>query len=309
MNCVIVRNTVGGKHTYAEIRSKIYDVGGFSKVLISGPQGTVRFSSLHNGWYNTTVELSIWDVLNQYTVRLNAEDSAGNTLTYDYTVKGLFAGVLDFLKDIWDTLSGALSKAWDAVKSAVDWIVEWLKTTVAELFNAVIAPMIEVIKNWVVGINNAMIAFFEELAKWNVIDGNESVDNTVKAGLAFLLSFIGQQKAAESVLASLNQIMTLIKPFMNYISPFVGGSAEVIYEIAPILGVITFIFSVATLLDGNALLSFIIGILGGLVSLTGTLMAAIVEENYRVALINVALMVLNAVFGVCIPAVSLIEGG
>ena len=34
------------------------------------------------------------DVLNRYTVNLNAIDTAGNILNYDYTVKGLFAGVL-----------------------------------------------------------------------------------------------------------------------------------------------------------------------------------------------------------------------
>ena len=131
--CGVGVNVWTGWNTYADIRARIYDVGGFSMVKISGPGGTVTFSSLHNGWYNTTIDVGFWEAATEYTIKLDAKDTAGNELKYDYTVKGLFAGVLDFLRDIWNAVTSIVKAAWEAVKSAVDFIVEWIKEQVTNL--------------------------------------------------------------------------------------------------------------------------------------------------------------------------------
>ncbi len=146
--CGVGVNIWTGWNTYADIRARIYDVGGLSSVKISGPGGTVTFSSLHNGWYNTTIDVGFWEAATEYTIKLDAKDNAGNELTYDYTVKGLFAGVLDFIKDIWDAVAGALNKAWEAVKSAVDFIVDFVVNLVKKMINMALSPVVDAISGW-----------------------------------------------------------------------------------------------------------------------------------------------------------------
>ena len=68
---------------YTEIRAKLYDTGGFSYVSIWGGKSTNQFSSLHNGWYNVTLDIGFLSGLGEYTIHLKAIDKAGNELTYD----------------------------------------------------------------------------------------------------------------------------------------------------------------------------------------------------------------------------------
>ncbi len=126
-------------YTYPEITHEPCDNG----------TDSFHFSYFHNGWYNTTIDLTLWEVANKYTIRLYAKDHAGNSITYDHTVKGLFAGVLDFIKDIWNAITSTLSKAWDAVKSAVDWIKDWVIGIVTQMIQSIMDPIMEAFQNWI----------------------------------------------------------------------------------------------------------------------------------------------------------------
>ena len=62
--------------------------------LISDCNGSsVTFSSLHNGWYNTTIDVGFWEALGEYTIELEAKEDVGNILTVSFLalVFGFFA--------------------------------------------------------------------------------------------------------------------------------------------------------------------------------------------------------------------------
>jgi len=85
--------------------------------------------------------VGFWEAATEYTIKLDAKDTAGNELKYDYTVEGLFAGVLDFLRDIWDAVAGALNKAWEAVCAALDWLVNMIIEFVNRTFTSILSTL------------------------------------------------------------------------------------------------------------------------------------------------------------------------
>jgi len=74
--------------------------------------------------------------------------------------------------------------------------------------------------------------FFEELAEWDEMDGSESMEDTMEAGMAMILSFFGAQDSAKQMTDVMQQVMNIIEPFQQYISPFgaIGVLGEVLGE-------------------------------------------------------------------------------
>ncbi len=133
-----------------EIRARVYDAGGIGNLWIYHDNfGDFHsFKASNNGWYNITLDIGWGAGLGEYTIHMEAWDIAENHLMYNYTVKGLFSGVLDFLKDIWNAVTGALSAAWNAIKSALNFIVEWIKGIIDAAISAVLEPLMEAISKW-----------------------------------------------------------------------------------------------------------------------------------------------------------------
>ena len=127
----------------------------FEEVLFADPANGMRdsgasktFSSSYNGWYNTTIDIGVFEALTEYVIHVKATDNAANSLFYNYTVKGAFAGVLDFLRDIWDAASVALSTEWEAVGDLyqpfpIIYVVEWLRGWIG-----LISALIELSVDW-----------------------------------------------------------------------------------------------------------------------------------------------------------------
>ncbi len=221
--CGVGVNVWTGWNTYADIRARIYDVGGFSSVKISGPGGTVTFSSLHNGWYNTTIDVGFWEAATEYTIKLDAKDTAGNELKYDYTVKGLFAGVLDFLKDIWNAVTSIVKAAWEAVKSAVDFIVEFIKGIIQAAIDEVLSPIIQQYENW----QNKLLEIINEAT--TEYESTGSISPTVLKSFSQLLSgglFFG-------LLLTLSIAIIGVSIIANVMTA--GGATAISYILAPLI--------------------------------------------------------------------------
>jgi len=111
-------------------------------------------------------------------------------------------------------------------------LADWIVSHVSSLFSSVWDTVISGLESWTEGIQEAMGDFFEELAEWDEMDGSESMEDTMEAGTALMLSFIGQQDRASSVMDVMERIMRFIEPFQEYLSPFgaIGILGEVFGE-------------------------------------------------------------------------------
>ncbi len=127
--------------------------------------------------------------MGEYTIHMEAWDIAENHLMYNYTVKGFFSGVLDFLKDIWNAVTGALSAAWNAVTAALSWFLEFIwNNIVSPMIQGAIDIIVEPIKGWVqqfvdiIKENFVLIHSEEESKKSNIgIDSNGDEKDTIDA--------------------------------------------------------------------------------------------------------------------------------
>ena len=133
-----------------------------------------------------------------------------------------------------DAIGEAFSAVRDAVSEVgemVSALAEWIEDKVSGLFSSVWDTVISGLESWAEGIQEAMEDFFQELAEWDEMDGSESMEDTMEAGSALMLSFIGQQDRASSVMDVIERIMRFIEPFQEYLSPF--GAIRFLGEIIP----------------------------------------------------------------------------
>lgn len=120
------------------------------------------------------------------------------------------------IKDAFSAVKDAVNKVVEMMSALLDWIISYTN----EMFSAVVQRVTVGLESWAEGIQTAMQEFFRELAKWDVVDGDESVDSTMEAGMAMMLSFVGMQDKAKELMDTLKSIMEFVGPFMEYISPF-----------------------------------------------------------------------------------------
>jgi len=114
---------------------------------------------------------------------------------------------------------GVLSDVAAAVSQLAEALADWVKAQISTLFSAVVNPIISGLQSWANNIEYHMTQFFSELAKWDTLDGDESVSATMNAGSAFMLSFMGQQDKAEQITDVLMYVMNFIRPFEKYLNP------------------------------------------------------------------------------------------
>jgi len=150
----------------------------------------------------------------------------------DVLVSG-FAYVAEFLTNLDEILKdwgmrviGAISNFFSALRDAVSEVGElmsvladWIVSHVSSLFSSVWERVTSGLESWAEGIQEAMEDFFEELAEWDEMDGSESVEDTMEAGSALMLSFIGLQDKASPLMDVVERVMNFIEPFQQYISP------------------------------------------------------------------------------------------
>ena len=60
-------------------------------------------------------------------------------------------------------------------------LTEWVKAQISTLFNTIVNPIISGLQSWANNIEYHMTQFFSELAKWDTLDGDESVSATMNA--------------------------------------------------------------------------------------------------------------------------------
>ena len=107
---------------------------------------------------------------------------------FDYSIDY----VVDLVDDAVDMLVAGFAYVRDLVQTLGQMIVEWgmrVIEAIGEPFSAVVDPIVEGLKGWAEGIQEAMENFFDELAKWDDSDGN--VDATINAVTELMLSFLG----------------------------------------------------------------------------------------------------------------------
>lgn len=110
------------------------------------------------------------DYLTDYKVQIKATDVAGNQVVFEKKVNGVFGGAFDFLADIWNAIAGVFSAAWEAVKDAMSFLVDWIIDFLEDGAEVIIAPLSTKIDNW----KNDLASFFNEFI--------QSFQGTMKRG-------------------------------------------------------------------------------------------------------------------------------
>ncbi len=172
-------------YTYPEITHEPCDNG----------TDSFHFSYFHNGWCNTTIDLTIGEVANRYTIRLYAKDHAGNSIT------------------------ASLSKAWDAVKSAVDWIKDWLKGEISRALDDLLGSFSTGSNNYAINLGNVLILAENEYNQ----KGELSSSTIEKIRWAFTgTTFTTAELLSASVLVVLTSIMIFTAGLSTLLSILFG---------------------------------------------------------------------------------------
>ncbi len=242
-----IEGTYRSRSTGADVTIKVYDPTGIQSIMIKNyldselihispsdvnSEGIVeKTASLDTRW---TYWVNGWDL------DIEVVNGAGNVYEEKtIEVDGIFSSYVDVIDNIagtiisfanwiWDQVTSALSDIAYAVSQLADALVDWVKAQISTIFNAVVDPIISGLTSWAEGIEYHMTQFFSELAKWDALDGDESVSATMNAGSAFMLSFMGQQDKAEQITDVLMYVMNFIEPFQKYVNPM--GAMTVIAE-------------------------------------------------------------------------------
>ena len=129
------------------------------------------------------LDIRYWtDYIGGWDLEIRIVDSNGNVFE-DVTP------VQSKLEDVWQYFTDwIVSAVWGAVDNAVTMasnmanaLVDWVKDQISTMFSAVINPIIGGLQSWANNIEYHMTQFFSELAKWDALDGDESVSATMNA--------------------------------------------------------------------------------------------------------------------------------
>jgi len=142
------------------------------------------------------------------------------------------------LETAWNFAVATWNKVVEIIESAWNAFLIWIQNAIKWAFEAIINPIVNAIKGYLASIETAMREFFSELAKWDVVDGDESMSATKEAAIAVMLSFTGMQCYAEPLMNGIGWAMDMIGPFMDYISPMgvIGIIMKAIGETIPDVG-------------------------------------------------------------------------
>ncbi|MFO7992353.1 MAG: hypothetical protein R6U61_08715 [Thermoplasmata archaeon] len=241
-------DTYGSDGAYATIELHVNDTAGIDYVYLKNKDNqksiklflsdAVPLSTDGIYEFSTDLDIQYWNdyIYDGWDLKVKIVDINGNTFEKEKHIKSEFGQALNLMGLGW--IGEMLQDAWEDAKGLASAFLDWLKDQVGWMFSKVFNPIIEGLKNWAEGIKDAMIEFFDELVKWNEVDGDESVDATMTAGTALMLSLIGQQDKAEEIMDVMQKVMNFIKPYQKYISPFglVGVLGNLLGTQVPAIG-------------------------------------------------------------------------
>jgi|GEM_PF-2369051 len=86
-----------------------------------------------------TLDLDFWqDYWTDYDINITVSDDNGNTLYGVKKINGVFGGIIDAIRKMWEAFVGAMEAAWKALTEAVNVFITWVKDMIMELVNATI---------------------------------------------------------------------------------------------------------------------------------------------------------------------------
>ncbi len=108
-------------------------------------------SSMGSTHYELTHKFSaslLQEGVGSVTIRVYAEDYAGNSITVQKELKGAFQTVLDALAQLWNAIWSVLQEVAQAVARAVNVIEEWIMQIVNNTLAKLLAPLINAYNSW-----------------------------------------------------------------------------------------------------------------------------------------------------------------
>ncbi|MGC9061139.1 MAG: hypothetical protein ACP5JR_07930, partial [Thermoplasmata archaeon] len=141
-----------------------------------------------------------------------------DSVSAEKTYNGILKDMADAITALGAMLLGGLQKVWEAVRSAVNAIVEWVKEQVTKVFDLLVMPLIKMIESWGEDIGKEIGMFIAE-----VFSGRQPVEKLAET-LAHLLlgssiilaiwAIVGGMLVAESIAkpftASMSWIVTIL---------------------------------------------------------------------------------------------------
>ncbi|MEF8873993.1 MAG: hypothetical protein V5A88_04895, partial [Candidatus Thermoplasmatota archaeon] len=207
-----------GLDIYVVAEAYVKDNAGVEKIKIKLEGYGWKDKHFDKGETDVNVKVD-WDVDNWridewagsgYDLKIEAHDYAQNGAEGE-------AHVDSVAEDFVEAVIGAMERIG---KEIGDFAIEQMvKSKIAEMFRGVLRSITRGLEKWMIGVRRSLFEFLEELAKWNTIDGDESVNETIKKGTAFMASLVEAQDRADKLTQTLERIMRFSRPFREYFGP------------------------------------------------------------------------------------------
>ncbi|MFO7992350.1 MAG: hypothetical protein R6U61_08700 [Thermoplasmata archaeon] len=223
-------DTYGSDGAYATIELHVNDTAGIDYVYLKNKDNqksiklflsdAVPLSTDGIYKFSTDLDIQYWNdyIYDGWDLKIKIVDVNGNTFEKEKHIKSEFGQALDLMGLGW--IGEMLQDAWEDAKGLANAFMDWFMEHIGSMFAKAFDWIADGLKNWVKGIVDQLLVLFEELDKWEVIDGDESVDAVWTAGLAFVLSIFGLQDKAEMVTDAMKKVSDFIAPYKDYISPY-----------------------------------------------------------------------------------------
>jgi hypothetical protein len=144
------------KYYEAKVKANIWDVNSLSyvKIKITDTGDSKTWYNDGNGYYTAYLDIDWEDYYWDFTVKVNANDKVGNSISASKEIESWMKGVLS---GIWDMIKDAMERAWEFVKDAVDWLWGWLKEQIELMVDVVLKPVMCAVEGYVRGIHDIIM--------------------------------------------------------------------------------------------------------------------------------------------------------
>ena len=213
---------------YAVVHVAVRDVGGFYSLHIydldSGEEyGPNKLGNTHYDLEHKFSASLLQQGVGSITIRVYAEDYAGNSIQVEKTLKGAFQTVLDALAKLWNAIWSTLQRVAQAVARAVSVIVEWVMQMVNNTLAKLLSPLINAYNSWQTALILTVKEGWKEYNKTGFVSHGtmDSFNNLLGGTLFYILMGIAVGLIALSLtlngltLGTMSIITTVVAPLVT----------------------------------------------------------------------------------------------
>jgi hypothetical protein len=206
------------KHCWSKIKVEISDVSEFTVTVKVKDNGKyVTFTGQGNEVFEATIDIDyLKDYLVDYRVKIVASDVSGNEIEWEKKINGIFGGFLDVLNEIWNVIAGAFTAAFELMVAALNFLVDLIIDMVKGMIDAVLAPIVNAMNNWVKSVGLAIDEAFEEHSPSRAMIDPEGAAESIWGGITSGTFFYALMALSIAIIA----IQAILVPYTPIAAPF-----------------------------------------------------------------------------------------